>query len=51
MAIKLGPSSQPEDVIDFDGGVSKNSSLVVESVLNGRLLHGERKEKGNFFSF
>ena len=36
-------------MIGFDGGGSKNSSLGSKSVLNGRLFHGERKEKGNFF--
>ena len=33
-------------MISFDDGGSKNSSLGEKSVLNGRLLHGERKEKG-----
>ena len=46
MAIELGQSSQPEAMTGFDGGGSKNSSLAEKSVLNGRLLHGERKEKG-----
>ena len=36
-------------MIGFDGGGSKNSSLGAKSVLNGRLLHGERKRKREFF--
>jgi hypothetical protein len=36
-------------MIGFEGCSSQNSSLGAESVLNSRLLHGERKEKWNFF--